>query len=178
MIKAEETVHFVITGGTIDSFYDGTKDTCMPHKRSMIPSFIQSLRLYHLADFTTVCMKDSRDLTQSDLKNLVKAIEESPHKKIIVTIGTYTMGDTGRFIAANLKRKDQTIILTGSMIPAHGITPSDAPFNLGFAFAKVLDLKAGVYVAMNGIIFSPEEIMKVINEGRFSSIFGERPNSR
>ena len=24
-------IHFIITGGTIDSHYDGTKDTAMPH---------------------------------------------------------------------------------------------------------------------------------------------------
>lgn len=39
-------IHFIITGGTIDSYYDGTKDTAVPRETSIIPDFIQSLKLY------------------------------------------------------------------------------------------------------------------------------------
>jgi len=164
-------IHFVITGGTIDSHYDGSKDTAVPNKESIIPSYIESLKLYHGAKFTTVCMKDSRDLNRKDLENVLKKIEESPCEKIIVTHGTYTMPDTARFLKANLKRKNQTIVLTASAIPISGFCPSDGPFNLGYAIAQLEHLKPGVYVAMNGKIFSPEEIMKVISESRFYSIF-------
>ena len=114
------TIHFIITGGTIDSFYDGSKDTAVPNKESIIPSFIKSLKLYHGAEFTTVCMKDSRDLKREDLENVLKTIEKSSHDKIIVTHGTYTMPDTARFIKGNIKRDDQTIILTASAIPIQG----------------------------------------------------------
>ena len=82
------------------------------------------------------------------------------------------MPDTARYLKAHLKRKSKTIILTGSMIPISGFSPSDAPFNLGFAIAKVLELPAGVYVCMNGQVFSPEEVAKVVREGRFVSMFG------
>ena len=68
----------------------------------------------------------------------------------------------------------KTIILTGSMIPIEGFSPSDGPFNLGFAIANVEKLPAGVYVAMNGKIFTPEEIAKEISKGRFFSIFGKK----
>jgi L-asparaginase len=81
------------------------------------------------------------------------------------------MPDTARFLEANLKRRDQTILLTASAIPIVGFAPSDGPFNLGFAIAKVEDLPSGVYVAMNGRIFSPKEVMKVMSEARFASIF-------
>lgn len=173
MNKGTFTIHFVITGGTIDSYYDGSKDTAVPNKESIIPSFIQSLKLYHSAEFTTVCMKDSRDLTREDLENVLKTIEESPHTKIIITHGTYTMPDTARFLKANLKRNDQTIILTGSVIPIQGFSPSDGPFSLGYAVAKVEELPAGIYVAMNGKVFSPEEVMKVVSEARFASMFNK-----
>ncbi len=167
------TIHFVITGGTIDSRYDGSKDTAVPNKESVIPSFIESIKLYHDAEFTTVCMKDSRELKREDLENVLKTIEESPHNKIIVTHGTYTMPDTARFLKANLKRNDQTIVLTASMIPLNGFAPSDAPFSLGYAVAKLEDLDSGVYVAINGRVFSPEEVMKVVSEARFVSIFNK-----
>lgn len=167
------TIHFVITGGTIDSYYDGSKDTAVPNKESVIPSFIKTLKLYHNAEFTTVCMKDSRELKREDLEAVLKTVEESAHQKIIITHGTYTMPDTARFLKGNLKRNDQTIILTGSAIPIQGFSPSDGPFNIGYSVAKLEHLEAGVYVAINGVVFSPEEVMKVMSEARFTSIFNK-----
>lgn len=168
------TIHFVITGGTIDSRYDGSKDTAVPNEKSVIPSFIESLKLYHGSEFTTVCMKDSRELTREDLEKVLKAIEESTHNKIVITHGTYTMPDSARFLKANLKRTDQTIILTASVIPIQGFSPSDGPFNLGYAIGQLEHLMPGIYVAINGEVFSPEEVMKVISEARFSSIFEKK----
>lgn len=171
MNEKTSTIHFVITGGTIDSHYDGSKDTAVTNKESVIPSFIESLKLYHKSEFTTVCMKDSRELKREDLKNVLKTVEESEHAKIIITHGTYTMPDTARFLKANLKRDDQTIVLTASVIPISGFAPSDGPFNLGYALAKLEDLEPGIYVAINGKVFSPDEVMKVMSEARFASIF-------
>lgn len=167
------TIHYVITGGTIDSFYDGGKDTAVPNEESIIPRFVKSLKLYSKAEFTEVCMKDSRQLNREDVKKILKVIESSKSKKIIVTHGTYTMPDTARFLKANLKRKDQAIVLTGSMIPINGFSPSDGPFSLGYAIAQMEYLDPGVYVCVNGRVFSPDEVVKVIGEARFSSIFGE-----
>lgn len=167
------TIHFIITGGTIDSHYDGSKDTAVTNDESIIPSFIKSLKLYHGSKFTIVCMKDSRELKREDLESVLQTIEESPHDKIIVTHGTYTMPDTARFLKANLKRVDQTVVLTASAIPISGFAPSDGPFSLGYAVAKLEGLDSGVYVAMNGKVFSPEEVMKVMSEARFASIFNK-----
>lgn len=41
-----KAIHFIITGGTIDSAYDVTKDTVVPNQKSVIPSFVKSLKLY------------------------------------------------------------------------------------------------------------------------------------
>jgi hypothetical protein len=57
---SEEIIHFVLTGGTMDSYYEGTKDTIVPNSKSVIPSFVKSLKLYHQTEFTEICMKDSR----------------------------------------------------------------------------------------------------------------------
>lgn len=84
------------------------------------------------------------------------------------------MPDTARYIKANSKKKDAIIILTGSMIPLEGFSPSDAPFNLGFAYGKFDQLNPGIYIAMNGRMFSSDECVKLLNEGRFSSIFEEK----
>ena len=129
--------------------------------------------MYAEPEFTTVCMKDSRAINEQDLKEILEAIEKSSSTKIIVTHGTYTMPDTARYVKANLKRNDQTIILTGSMIPIQGFAPSDGPFSLGYAYAEVLRLSPSVYIAMNGRIFNAEEATKIISEGRFVSLFNK-----
>lgn len=167
----KETIHFVITGGTIDSYYEGSKDTVEVLEHSVIPKFIESLKLYIESEFTEVCMKDSRALTKKDMQKVLETVEKSQSKKVIITHGTYTMADTANLLKVKLKRNDQVIILTGSMIPLMGFSPSDASFNLGYSLAKLDDLQAGIYVCMNGRIFMPEEVMKMINEGRFTSIF-------
>jgi len=167
-------IHFIITGGTIDSYYDGTKDTAVPNKESIIPSFINSLKLYENTNFTQICMKDSRDITQADLKNIKKSIEESESKRIIITIGTYTMPDAARYLKQNLQRHDQTIIFTASMIPIVGFSPSDGPFSIGYSIAKSQDLEPGIYVCINGRVFQPEKVVKIISESRFASIIGEK----
>lgn len=167
----KEAIHFVMTGGTIDSYYEGSKDTVEVLEHSVVPNFIESLKLYIDTEFTEVCMKDSRALTKGDMQKVLETVENSQCQKVIITHGTYTMADTASLLKAKLKRNDQVIILTGSMIPLTGFSPSDAPFNLGFSMAKLEDLKEGVYVCMNGRIFVPEEVMKMISEGRFTSIF-------
>lgn len=164
----------IATGGTIDSYYDGTKDTAVAREKSILPQFFKVLKLYDEISFVEICMKDSRSLTSEDRKRIVAAVDNAKEKKIIITHGTYTMPDTARYIKANSRRKDAIIILTGPMIPLEGFTPSDAPFNLGFAFGKFDQLNPGIYVTMNGKVFSPEECLKLLDQGRFGSIFGEK----
>lgn len=173
MKNINNEINIIITGGTIDSYFDSIKDAVIPLKKTIIPSFIKSLKLDDEISFSEVCMKDSRSLTGEDLKKILKSIEKTDSKKIIITHGTYTMPDTARFLSASLLKKDQTIILTGSMIPLTGFSPSDAPFNIGYSLACVKVLKPGIYVCMNGQIFNPSEVTKRISEGRFVSVFNK-----
>lgn len=168
-----EKIHIIFTGGTIDSYYEVTKDTVVPNKETTVPAFLDSLKSYNTdLEYTTVCMKDSREITDEDRNQIIKTIEESQNDKILITHGTYTMPDTARFIKANLKRNDQVIVLTGSMVPLMGFSPSDAPYNLGYSIAKLQDLENGVYVCINSHVFSPDEVAKNLSEGKFTSIYG------
>ena len=169
---ASNKVHIIITGGTIDSYYNGAKDTVVPLKHSIIPEYFESLGLSNKVAFTELCMKDSRHISIADLRKLANEIENSRHSKIIITHGTYTMPDTARYLSANLK-SGKIIILTGSMIPIQGFSPSDGPFNLGFSYAMAQKLPSGVHICMNGYVFKPSEVAKDMEKGRFYSIFGE-----
>lgn len=170
-MNKENTIHFILTGGTIDSFYDGTKDTAVPQEHSVVPKFVKTLKLYEECEFTEICMKDSRTLNDTDRKNVLEAVTNSRAQRIIITHGTYTMPDTARYLKAHLKDLDKVIILVGSMIPLEGFIPTDAGFNLGYAVAQSQVLGQGIYVCMNGRIFAPDEIIKLLSEGRFGSIY-------
>jgi len=163
-------IHFFLTGGTIDSVWDSSQDTAVPRKESIIPQFIKSLKPYFKFKCTKICMKDSRKFVQADRKKLLRELEKTNSKQIIITHGTYTMPNTARYLQSNLKRKDQKIILTGSMIPMDGFTGSDGGFNLGFAIARLESIEPGIYIAMNARFFSPAEVVKNLSEGRFSLI--------
>jgi len=164
-------IHFIMTGGTIDSYYDGVKDTAVTNEHSVLPRFINTLKLYEEYEFTEVCMKDSRNLDDADRKNILKTVSDSKFKRIIITHGTYTLPDTARYLKANLKNHNKIIIFVCSMIPLVGFTPTDAGFNIGYAVAKSQELSEGIYVCMNGKIFIPEEIIKMLSEGKFASIY-------
>jgi len=104
MAKKKDVIHFILTGGTIDSYYDGAKDTVAVRERSVIPDYIKSLQLYEKPMFTQVCMKDSRALTEKDRAKMMQVIKDSSASKIIITHGTYTMPDTARYLKVHLGR--------------------------------------------------------------------------
>lgn len=171
-------IHIIITGGTVDSVWNGAQDTVVVSEHSILPEYFaelgRNLKFFEELKFSEVCMKDSRALNEEDRKNILKAIEESQASRIIITHGTYTMPDTAKYLKINLKRKDQVIILTGSMVPIKGFDFSDGPFNLGYAFAQVKKQEPGIYVCMNATVFTPDEVAKNIAEGKFYSVFEDK----
>lgn len=164
-------IHFIMTGGTIDSSWDNKQDSIVVNEKSNIPVYFQKFNILDEVKFTQVCMKDSRALTPDDLTNILKTVEESETTKIIITHGRFTSLDTARFLKKNLKRQDQTIMLISGSTPIKGFEMSDSPFNLGFAVAKVQDLPPDVYICINGKAFPSKEVDKSIQEGQFHHIF-------
>ena len=164
-------IHFIITGGTIDSYYDPVKETAVPSEHSYIPEFIKVLKLYDSISHREIFMKDSRDINDADRDEILNEIKKNKAKRIIITHGSYTVVDTAKYLEKNLKKTDKTIIFVCSLIPIKGFSPSDAGFNLGYAVAKSQDLKNGLYVCMNGKVFDPNDVVKILSEGRFSSIY-------
>lgn len=165
-------IHIIVTGGTIDSYYEGSMDTAVPLKHSALPRYLKNLKLYHQFHYHQLCMKDSRAITDADRRKMVGLIKRSRTPYILITHGTYTMPDTARFIERNLPANHgKTIILTGSMIPLDGFTFSDAGFNLGYAISKLHCAAPGVYVAMNGKLFPAKTATKIVSKGRFAELF-------
>ncbi len=169
-------VHFIMMGGTIDSRWNKRTDAVEVNEESAIPEYFNDYNLLDDTMFTQVCMKDSRDITDEDRKRLLETVEESPSNNLIITHGRYTMPDTARFLKENLKREDQTIIITAAVTPLIAFDFSDAPFNLGYSFAKSQHLPPGIYITLEGRCFTLEQVNKFIEEGRIQEIFASKPN--
>jgi L-asparaginase len=171
-MKSKQTsIHFILTGGTIDSSWDNQMDSIALNQQSDVPVYFQKFRTEDELMFTEVCLKDSRQLTDKDLHVIVQTIERSPSDKIIITHGRFTILDTVNFLSKHLKKNDKTIILTGGTTPLKGFEMSDSPFNLGFAIAKVQDQPPGIYIGMKGKLFSQNDINNAVGDEQFLRMF-------
>ncbi len=158
---AIKKIQLIITGGTIDSYYDIDKCTNMPHQNSVIAAFLDKYARMGSSkiEVSEICMKDSRDITREDIHAVYDAVIENENGRHVVTHGTFTLFSSARYLQSLLPdNHGQVIIFTGSMIPLEGFSPNDAGFNLGCATIAAQCLSAGVYIAFNGQIYAPEDM--------------------
>lgn len=165
-------VHIIKMGGTIefkDPAYQEINEKLMKLDPS-IDSYLKNLVKPHFTyDVETVCEKDSREITKEDLNELWNSVKSSVYENILITHGTFTMKDTGRFLENLLSKEgmNKKIIMTGAMIPIVGFSISDAAFNLGYSLASFNSIKPGVYICMNGGVFEINEVEKNTEVFRF-----------
>ena len=148
-------IKFFSVGGTIDKVYF---DVLSRYEvgDSNSKDILQNARINFDHEIESLLKKDSLDMTAEDRLVILKAVQNESNDKIIITHGTDTMIETA---AALGSIKDKVIVLTGAMEPAKFKT-SDAMFNLGSAVAAVQVLPAGVYLAVSGRIFTPDNVRK------------------
>ena len=116
---------------------------------------------------STLMMKDSLEMDESDRELIVDNCTNAKENQIIITHGTDTMTTTANEIAdANINK---VIVLTGAMIP-YKFGSSDGLFNLGGAIGFVQSLRPGVYIAINGKYFDYDKVEKNPDTGEFVSI--------
>jgi L-asparaginase len=162
-------LHILITGGTIDSVFDGSKDMVVVNDASTISEYLDEMVRPHFEiSQEIVTMRDSREITDNIRAEILRSIEKSPHEFILLTHGTYTMADTAEYLSKNLRNSSKRIVLTGSMLPLQGFAPTDAPFNLGFAIGSLFLSDPGVHLAMNGKLFLAGTAVKNVDAGRFN----------
>ncbi|MFM5916791.1 MAG: asparaginase domain-containing protein, partial [Novosphingobium sp.] len=114
-----------------------------------------------------VCRKDSLELTDEDRAAIARHAAEAPETRIVVNHGTDTMTETAKVLAAAVPGK--TIVLTGALSPAR-FAETDAPFNLGMAFAAAQVAAPGVYIAMSGEVFDGLKVRKDREAGKFVAL--------
>ncbi len=152
-------------GGTIDKVYFDQKSEYQVGD----PGVTQILREANITvdhEWESIMRKDSLDLTEDDRRIIAEKIRSDNNERVLVTHGTDTMMETAKFLQ---RIPEKTIVLTGAMSPAR-FKESDAPFNIGFAMAAVQLLPSGVYLAMNGRIFTPDRVVKNRQRNCFEEI--------
>ncbi len=148
-------IKFFTTGGTIDKVYF---DALSKYEVGdpQIDSMLRDAHVNFKYEVMSLLKKDSLEMTDEDRRLICKAVAEDTNGKIVITHGTDTMVETALQLQSV---KNKVIVLTGAMAPSI-FKSSDALFNLGSAVAAVQTLPHGVYIAISGRIFNPENVRK------------------
>ena len=162
----QQAILVLTTGGTIDkNYFDALSEYQIGD--SGIPALLKEARVALPFRVVEVMRKDSLELSADDRALIAAAARAAPEQRIVVTHGTDTMTDTASVLAREAPGK--TIVLTGALSPAR-FAETDAPFNLGMAFACAQVATPGVYIAMSGEVFDGLKVRKDRGAGKFVAI--------
>jgi L-asparaginase len=106
-------------------------------------------------------------VTDEDREKILQNCKNCAEDKIIITHGTDTMVETAKILGKGIKNK--VIVLLGAIVP-YNQNKSDALFNLGCAISAAQSLSNGIYITMNGKIFSCSDVRKNKDTGEFCTI--------
>jgi L-asparaginase len=160
-------IEIMTTGGTIDKVYFDAKSS-YEIGEPQINDVLRDANLTIDYKITPLLRKDSLELTAADRELIKNAVIKSNAAKIVMTHGTDTMVETAKFLRGVAGK---TIVLTGSMQPAR-FRFTDAIYNIASAITAVQLLPAGVWIAMNGQVFDPEQLRKNRDMNRFEIVEG------
>lgn len=162
---ARSPILVVTTGGTIDKqYFDALSEYQIAE--SVIEKLLKAARVTHPFRVVELMRKDSLELTDEDRALIRAAIAAAPETRVVVTHGTDTMAESARALAGI---PGKTVVLVGALAPAR-FAESDAPFNLGMAFACCQAAAPGVWITMNGSVFDGLKVRKDREAGRFTEI--------
>ena len=156
-------IKVLTTGGTLDKVYNELTGELV-FTETCIPELLKRARCSVDISVDPLFQKDSLEMDDADRARILEYCIACDESQILITHGTDTMVETAAVLGREVV--DKTIVLVGAMIP-YSITHSDALFNVGFALAAVQYLEPGVYIAMNGQVFSWDNATKNRSEGVF-----------
>jgi L-asparaginase len=158
-------IRIFTVGGTIDKIYFDAKSSYEVGPPN-ITEVLSGLSLNLDYEVVSLMQKDSLEMTDADRETVRQAVTAAPENEIVITHGTDTMVDTARVLDTI---PNKTIVLTGALSPAL-FKNSDAMFNIGAALTAAQIKDAGVYIAMNGVIFDYDKVRKDVENNRFVAL--------
>jgi L-asparaginase len=156
-------LHIVACGGTFDKIYLPNQGQ-LGFGASVVEDLIEQASLQEDISVSHPMSLDSLDMTGQHLEMLTQHILALEAKYIIVIHGTDTMVTSAQYTSE--RNANKTVLFTGAMVPAR-LPHSDAQLNLGYAIGKIHSLESGVWIAMNGSVFAPNNCSKNKTIGRF-----------
>lgn len=160
-----EKILIINTGGTFNKRYNPLKGELeVPKDGIAVESILQYCNntSYELLN---IIHKDSLEMTEEDRELIVKTIQTSSCRKVLIVHGTDTMDVTATFLALHIK--DKVITLTGAMVPL-SISTVEATSNFMMALGDLMCReKNGIYLAMHGAVTIHGSIYKNRQKGIF-----------
>jgi L-asparaginase len=155
------------TGGTIDKIYfDALSEFQIGEP--CIGGLLERMNVGFDYQVDELMRLDSLDMTDKHRQKIQQRVASADAEYILILHGTDGMVETAGWLTAVADKK---IVLTGALQPA-AFTDTDAVFNVGCAIGAIQVLPSGVFIAMNGQIFSANKVVKNRAEHRFEAIAG------
>ena len=155
------------TGGTFDKVYFDANSTFSVGEPQADPLLAEA-NIDIDYKIEPLLRKDSLDINDADRQLICENVIADINTKAVITHGTDGMVATAKALS-RCTLGSKVVVLTGAMQPAR-MRYSDAPFNLGFAMAAVQLLAPGIYIAMNGRLFTHDNVVKNLSEAKFESL--------
>ncbi|WP_235584682.1 asparaginase domain-containing protein [Thiomicrospira sp. WB1] len=162
------TTAILVTGGTLDKDYDAIRGE-LGFAQTHLPKMLETGRAIPAPEVEILMLKDSLAMTEADRQIIVEACLNHPASRLVITHGTDTMTDTAKALMETSKLHVKTLVLTGAMRP-WALGRSDADFNLGAALMAAQTAPSGVYVCMNGQLFTADDVQKNRQTGCFEPL--------
>jgi len=160
-------IQLFITGGTIDKQYDACSGE-LTFPETHIPELLLEANCTLPVSIEILMQKDSLQMNAQDRADIEQACLLSESKYIVITHGTDTMVDSAKVLQLNPSLNSKTIVITGAMRPFK-LGQSDGSFNLGSALMAAQLAPNGVWIAMNGQLFSADQVIKNRSIGQFEA---------
>ncbi len=149
-------IRIIITGGTFDKHYDEIRGN-LTFKDTHLPEILKVVRCTVPIELELNQLIDSLEMQSANRLSILESCRRAAEEHIVITHGTDTMTETAEVLGTAGLGK--TIVMTGAMLP-YIFNNSDAVFNLGCALMAVQLVPVGVYIAMNGRLFSWDQVQK------------------
>jgi L-asparaginase len=156
-------LRIIITGGTFDKQYDEIRGV-LTFKDSHLPKILKDVHCTVPVTLEINQLVDSLDMQLSNRLKILESCKKALETRVVITHGTDTITETAEVLGEAALNK--TIVLTGAMVP-YSFSNSDAVFNLGCAITAAQCYGPGVYIAMNGRIFTWDNVQKIREKGVF-----------
>lgn len=163
-------IEIITCGGTISKVYNPLSgDMIVPQNNNILTSILNQFfkKNDYLYKIKECLYKDSLDMDDNDRLQLKMMIEQYHNKRIIIIHGTDTMHLSAKFLVQSAINNNLSIVFVGAMEPL-SISLAEGAINLGCAYGFLQSSPLnGVYISMNGIIQTPDKIIKNHSLGYF-----------